>query len=283
MIKKTAVIILTHKNVSYIEHLCKTYKQVNFYVHMDLKKDVLYKQLKEKEVSIENLFLVSERYKVNWGGNSQVRATLAALNEAFLQEENFYFHLISSECLPLKNFDEMVNEWELSYQNKILMEYVPNGKQCWRLKRVAPHADTLFQRKIVGKLLTKAVKFVPFIFPKTMIKKDERVYGSNWMSLQRFDLKNILHYCDKKNISEFEGVLCSDEHFFQVMIKRSGLESQVINNNLRYVHWLTSKTNPNYLSLGEIENISKTKKYWFARKVRQEISIKYLNEHYGKF
>ncbi|QHM71582.1 beta-1,6-N-acetylglucosaminyltransferase [Mixta intestinalis] len=280
MVKKVAVIILAHKNAEYINYICKIYNDINFYVHADLKQKKFFNDLLNAKKNNNNLFLVTERYDVNWGGNSLVKATLSALKQSLLCEKNFYFHVMSSECLPVKSFELMVREWKEKYHNGILMECISHSRQCWRLRREAPHADTPLQRVLLGKLITKAIRYLPFLFSKAKIDKDEYLFGSQWLSIQRPELEKIIAASTDSVIKEFDKILCSDEHFFQIMAKRVGLEKKITNYNLRYVHWLNARNSPNYLSYDDISNIAKKNECWFVRKVNQDVSIKYLrNSH----
>ncbi|MDU5770429.1 beta-1,6-N-acetylglucosaminyltransferase [Mixta calida] len=279
MDKKIAVIVLAHKNAEYISLLCKTWPEVKFYVHIDLKSEAPYIFLKELLPVLTNLHLIKNRVAVYWGGNSQVEAMNNCLREAFANEKNYYFHFISSECLPVKNFSFINQEWDKHLSNKIIIESELSPQYAWRLKRLSPHADTKFQRSFWGRVITKFVKWLPFLFTKSNIKPDEYLYGSQWFSIQRPELRILLESIGSSQIKEFEGILCSDEHFFPIMIKRANLGNRVLNNNKRYVNWGANKNSPSYLNGEQLIKIAETGNFWFARKVQQKEALAFLDKY----
>jgi hypothetical protein len=52
--------------------------------------------------SYEQVKLVSQKYKVNWGGLNHLRSILFLAEEALKNKEAYYFHLISGHDYPIK-------------------------------------------------------------------------------------------------------------------------------------------------------------------------------------
>ncbi|HHG8608515.1 TPA: beta-1,6-N-acetylglucosaminyltransferase, partial [Morganella morganii] len=86
---ETAVLIQTHNNAKYISTLAKRNPSVRFYVHVDNKTPLTYKEIEKNNIS--NLYLIKNRVDVYWGGSSQLIATLRLMMEAIKDSNNKYF------------------------------------------------------------------------------------------------------------------------------------------------------------------------------------------------
>ncbi|WP_405077682.1 beta-1,6-N-acetylglucosaminyltransferase [Pectobacterium versatile] len=266
----TAVLIQAHNNHNYIIELAKNFSNTNFYIHMDKKNEDSYNIL--NNVKLDNLYLLHDRYKVYWGGVSQVKATLSLLNYAYLDDNNKYFHFMSAECFPLKSFDDMAKEWEI-IGNIDFIERSISKKHIWRLRAYAIHNDTKYLRLFWGRVLTKILKIYSFYKNSHDFNRDELFFGSNWFSFTRSTVGFILSQDLLFQINKFEKTFNADEHFFQILTK----DKTSYGGNKRYIVWKKNANNPNYLSPEEIDSISSD--YWFARKVKEEVSLGMLKKN----
>ncbi|MFJ5358496.1 beta-1,6-N-acetylglucosaminyltransferase [Pectobacterium sp. CHL-2024] len=266
----TAVLIQAHKNSNYILTLCKAYPDVNFYAHIDLKSEKEFFILNENKPN--NLSLINNRYNVYWAGISQVKATLSLLSLALKDKENKYFHLMSSECLPLKGFNEIELEWE-QLGNINFIDRIYNSKpHMWRLRAYGLHNDTKYLRTFWGRVLSKFLKIRSFFYDSHNFKDDEKYFGSQWFSLNRDTVEYIISQDFLYLVSRYERVFCADEHFFQIITR----DFSSYCGNKRYITWGKGANSPNYLSKSEIKKIPS--EYWFARKVKQELTIDLISE-----
>ncbi|WP_304506122.1 beta-1,6-N-acetylglucosaminyltransferase [Acinetobacter baumannii] len=101
------------------------------------------------------MFLKDElRVDVKWGGFSQVQATLNLLSFVFHNSDSEFFHVVSGEDVILstnKNLSETLT-WSNS---NIFMELTDSPRHRYRVRFFfAPHVETRWQRKLVGKLFT---------------------------------------------------------------------------------------------------------------------------------
>lgn len=267
---KVCIVVLAHKNIFYIEKLAKSNSNVNFYIHIDEKANIsLFKA--------PNVFFVKNRIDVMWGGFSQVSAILNTFNEVLKNIENEYIHLISGEDIVLcSNLDlEKSLKWE---SDEIFMDMIKSKRHQYRARFPAFHANKIWMRKLPGKMITLTLKILDIIFPTTK----EYWFGSNWFSIKRSDLEILFSKISSSDLKYFNRRLNPDEHFFQHMVVKSQLISKISSTgNRRFIRFdknYNNGNNPIYLDVNELENISKDKKYFFARKVIYSVQ----NEYYKK-
>ncbi|WP_241609192.1 beta-1,6-N-acetylglucosaminyltransferase [Rosenbergiella australiborealis] len=269
--KKTAVLIQAHNNIDYIFFLSKKFENVNFYVHMD-KKNNKDNDLIDK-LTIPNLFKVTEPINVNWGGFSQVQATLKLIDLAYGNKENKYFHFISAECVPLLDFDEISFFWE-SEGLAPRIQSVERNDIYWRLNIRVPYSDTPYLRTVPCRVLNQLFKFIGSKIKLTNIPKDLYSYGSNWFSIAREHIIEIKKLERDGFFSQFYNISCADEHVFQAFFKKINIEP---NSNKRFLTFPLGKSSPKYLEIDDIL-LAKKEGFWFARKVRSDIAMEFINE-----
>ena len=272
--KKHAVLIQTHKPIDYFIGLAKRHPNVNFYVHFDKKCDASLLALTD---NLANLCLLSDRVDVKWGGFSQVAATLKLFKTAFDNHQNHFFHLLSGEDVVLQPFEVIEKQWQqqLNFQTMMTCQIAP--QYAYRFIMDSPHADSDWQRKLSGKLMTKFQQGVA-----TIKNYDKQIYfGSQWFSITRDDWEKILPFVDEYS-QFFKRKLVPDEHFFQTLIQEK-LVSQIgfSNDNKRLIIFdkaVNHGNSPLYLDVPQLEQ-AKSAGFWFARKVRQDIAMQWLEKN----
>lgn len=266
MIKKHCVLVQAHKPVLYILELASHNPNVNFYIHFDKKSNIDLSMY-----NCKNINLLKERVNVKWGGVSQIIATLKLFSTAIKNKENHYFHLISGECVFIKSFKE-INMVDGIPQFFIDLRFSQQMRYRSRFNSI--FADTKWQRSFVGKINTKLNKILDFF-----IQSKEEIYcyfGSQWFSTNRIGLEMLLSRLSFKDIQFFSKKLCPDEHFFQVLIKKNDLDNFIYDNH-RYLCFIDGNSNPEYLSYNNLLKL-KNSDFWIARKVNQDVAVKYLLE-----
>lgn len=271
MNNKTAVLIQAHKESEYIKQLALQNSDVNFYLHFDAKSNI-----KVDDYSIiPNILVLSERVNVKWGGFSQVEATLLLLKKAFENPHNTFFHLISGEDCVLKPFYEISQKISITTP-EIYIDLRYSLKHRHRTRFWAIHANTVWQRSFLGKVLTKFNVLLDKILPISQV--DDilySTYGSQWFSINRLALEMLLLYTSKQEVAFFFKRLVPDEHFFQYILERFNLKQYNQSDNRRFIDLPDNKNHPRYIELDELKELAK-QDYWMARKVKENTLLTFL-------
>ncbi|MWQ75867.1 conjugal transfer protein [Glaesserella parasuis] len=266
---KNCVLVQAHKSIPYIFNLAKLNPNVNFYIHFDKKSDINIISGGGGETP-ENIIILSDRVNVQWGGISQVEATICLLLEALKNPENMFFHLVSGECLFIKDFDEiqMANN-----QPELFMDVRFSTEFTYRVRFDCIFSDSKYLKSLIGKCFVKFNKIVDKIFPLNKNEKLYSAYGSSWFSINRQGLEMLCPYIHKE-MPFFKYKVCPDEHFFQYIVYKYNL-MEFVKENKRYLVWCGN--HPKYLELEEILNVrSKSNDIWVVRKVTCDVALNYL-------
>lgn len=262
-----AILILAHKRIDYFLNLAKNNPDIFFYIHFDRKSKLAYENL-----SLKNIFFITQRFDIKWGGFSQVNATLELFRIALKNPEVEFLHLVSGEDIVLsKDRDLLSNlKWD---SNEIFMELLNSKRHRFRVRFFAPHVEKKWQRKIAGKALTFGLK----ILDKILYTNKFFWFGSNWFSIRRSELEIILSNLSIDDINFFKKRLNPDEHFFQYLVVKSNLTHQISSSgNKRLIVFdknYNNGNNPIYLSADVLECNFSRKKYFFSRKVNADLQI----------
>ena len=273
--KKHALLIQAHQDISYFIKLAKIQPNVNFYVHMDAKsKSCDYP--KTDLANLANVFLLKDRIMVRWGGFSQIEATLKLFETAFANEDNAYFHLLSGEDVVLQPFEVIEKQWQQRFDFQAMMTCERAPQYAYRFIMDSPHADSDWQRQLTGKIITKLQQGVA----KIKTYHSPIYFGSQWFSVTRADWEKIMPFTDEYS-DFFRHKLVPDEHFFQTLITEK-LTNQIrlSNDNRRQIIFdknVNNSNSPIYLDLLKLER-AKFDGYWFARKVKKDVALTWLDE-----
>ena len=271
--KKHALLIQAHQDISYFIKLAKIQPNVNFYVHMDAKSRDF---PKTDLANLANVVLLSDRVSVRWGGFSQIEATLKLFETAFAHEDNAYFHLVSGEDVVLQPFEVIEKQWQQRFGFQAMMTCEMAPQYAYRFIMDSPHADSNWQRQLTGKIITKLQQGVAKVKPY----HSPIYFGSQWFSVTREDWEKIVPFTDEYS-DFFRHKLVPDEHFFQTLITEK-LTNQIrlSNDNRRQIIFdknVNNGNSPIYLDLFKLER-AKFDGYWFARKVKKDVALTWLGE-----
>lgn len=291
--KKHALLIQAHQDISYFIKLAKSQPNVNFYIHMDAKSDYF---PDAETAQLANVFLLKDRITVRWGGFSQIEATLKLFETAFAHEDNAYFHLLSGEDVVLQPFEVIEKQWQQRFGFQAMMTCERAPQYAYRFIMDSPHADSNWQRQLTGKIITKLQQGVAKVKPY----HSPIYFGSQWFSVTRADWEKIVPFTDEYS-DFFRHKLVPDEHFFQTLIceklnqqnqieqehsqqqhsqKNSANQLRLSNNNKRLIVFdkaINNGNSPIYLDLLKLER-AKFDGYWFARKVKKDVALTLLGE-----
>lgn len=272
MMKKHAILVQAHKNVDYFVNLAKIKPTINIYIHFDKKSDE-YERLKNQSLP-NNIYLITDRVVVNWGGFSQILATLILFETAFANHDNGYFHLLSGEDILLQDINNIEQNWEQGFDFAMMLSCEISQKYAYRLQFDTVHTDKLWQRQFFGKVFTKYYQLLSKIFPY----QGQVYFGSQWFSVTRQDWEQILPFVNGYKVF-FEKKLVPDEHFFQTIVKEK-TTIRVANDNRRLIIFdknINRGNSPIYLSMQQLQQ-AKLNNYWFARKVSTDVAMQWLQE-----
>ena len=262
--------ILCHRPPHHIATLAERHPDAHYYIHYDAKSSLNdLRFLKNKA----NIHILPNRVAIFWGGFSLILATLNLFQAALANPHNRHFHLLSGDCLPLRSPTFLREQMAQSPENTLWMTSTINQRLRYRTRFDAPHADTVWQRHLAGKMLTKALQFVDKILPSA-----QKCYaGSQWFSANRVALEILFKESLGDYVDFFERKLCPDEHFFQTI--NAQLADGIIhhiNANHRYICFASASANhPDFLSLDDLSQ-ARDEGYWFARKVKPEQALQFL-------
>lgn len=282
---KLAFLIQAHKSFNQLEKLiCYLNKDdCDIYVHIDLKSENLYSQLKNIQKKYKRLFLIENRKNVIWSGFSQIEATLEMLKLANLKKYD-YISLISGEDLLIKSMDEF-KMFLKKNKGKEFIEFENIGNKKWRLKKYSFFREDLNNRKLIYRILDNLIRVlqVRSLERKNLLYFSELYKGSQWFTLTGLAIEYILSFIDnnKSIIKDFKYTACPDEHFFQTILLNSNFKNSCINNNLRYIDWHDCKNSPRILQIHDFERLNFSN-YFFARKFEQSLDKEIIDKIYTK-
>lgn len=271
--EKSAILVICHEQIPYVAKLANSEINSNFYIHVDRKADI---ELIKKDFvpNLENVYWVDSRIDVNWGGFSIVQSILSLMRMALDNKENLHFHLISGNCIFLDNIALIEEKMKRYPQSSIFLELSSSLRRRYRLRFNTPHADTKYQRSIIGRLLTKYFQFIDrLVYPRNDFIK-LAPFGNMWFSANIEGMKKLLSIVTKDEEAYFRYKLVPDEHFFQYLILKNNLQN-TIHDNKRYIKFIGSANHPENLNYEELTCLDRSK-YWIARKVEPGIALNYL-------
>lgn len=267
--EKICVLILTHKSLIQYFDFVKNNNNINFYVHVDLKSNL--DDIVGPFFDLNNIFFIEKRFDIKWAGFSMIQATLNLIHYALAHDP-------TNECLHLISGDDVILNTKLSWNNSdIFIECRESKEHQYRMRFDTPHADTKYQRTLLGKVLTQFYKKIDKILPT----REKTYFGSQWFSIRRNELEVLMNSITENDLNFFRKKLCPDEHFFQYLIVKNKMLNKVsVYGNRRFIKFdpnFQRGSSPIFLNIDQLIDAQK-QNYWFARKVEpQKMQKFYLN------
>lgn len=273
---KQAILITAYQDFDNLTEIINFFpiEKFNFYIHIDKKSKI--DNFLLSKLNLSNVFIYSH-FKVYWGGISHLKAILHLCNKAIENENNSYFHLISGQDFPVKkisHFDSFTNS-KINYLENFTL---PNSD--WKeggLDRIELfNFFDFINGKKYNKLLYKINKLQRIFKIKRKIEAHLPPFfgGATWWSLSKEALNYIVGYT-KENpalINRLKYSFCSEEIYFQTILMNSDFRNKVVNDNLRYIDWVSNRGGyPAFLDDTDYEKIL-TSTSLFARKLNNTSS-----------
>lgn len=234
---KQAILITAYKNYHHLEDIIAFFDEdFTIYIHIDKKSYIAEQELLSLK-QYSNVKLISQKFKVNWGGFNHLRSILYLAEKALENPSNHYFHLISGHDFPIKpvsDFKFFFNNTNKEYINcfQISSSKWANNGTLDRLEYY--NLYDLFNWKIDfhKRIIKKIIHWQKKIhFKRSMQLNASHLYGgSTWWSLSRECLNYVIQYSNKNNIflNRFKYTLCSEEFYFQTILMNSNLKFVII-------------------------------------------------------
>jgi hypothetical protein len=285
---KQAILITAYKNYHHLEEIIQCF-DANFelFIHLDKKSEISKEALATLRKQ-DNVKLLQQKYKVNWGGFNHLKSILYLADQALKNPENQYFHLITGHDFPIKSNDYFVDYFKKNRNIEFIdchnvpysgwpgnngmdrIEYF-NFYDIWDAKK-----NKQFQKIALAIRIQKRLGF-----KRTLSSRIPKLYvGSTYWSLSRECISYVLDFTkiNKFVFNRFKYTLCAEEFYFQTVIMNSDFANRVVNDNLRYIDWVARNgNNPAILDETDFEKLKETNSV-FARKFDYPQSIGLLNK-----
>jgi hypothetical protein len=268
-------LILVHANSPLLKRLINTLSKFNstIYLQIDLKSNSLFFDEYQK---LPNVFFIKKRISITWGAYSQVQGMVNSFKEIIEHNnKDQYVSVISGQDYPLMNCDEM-NRFLAANQGKAFMEFYPIYDE-WTEAIMRLEKFHLTDFLFLGK--SKIESLLNFILPKRVPPKELVYVGrSSWFTVTVEHLSFIVDFLETKpSIKRFFSLTWGcDEIIFQTILFNSKYQSQMVNNNLRYIDWTLGGSRPKILRMQDADQIGMSGKF-FARKFDTNVDSQILD------
>jgi len=280
-----AYCIICHRNTNIlrttIEILFKGNN--NIYLHVDKKANIEdFYEYKEK------VHFMEPRIDITWASYSQIEATLLLLSEVAKIKYD-YVCLLSGDCLPLKNSDQIKDFLTKNNGKEFIgiqkkpdvvelennIKYEHSDLYLKREKNILESIMFKIQRNVTSPKINSGYKLLPRLYK-----------GANWFCISGELCNYILKYL-KENAwysEAFEKSFCGDEVFFQTIIMNSKYSDKIYKYNagyddnhmaLRYIDWNSGPEYPKTLTEEDFTNINsiENEDCIFGRKFHENLDI----------
>jgi len=265
---KHAYLILAHKNLNQIIQLIYSLQAENnyFFIHIDKKSVFTVNDISKSAHTLKcfkypgNIFLYDKSINVNWGGFSQIKATLLLMN--LLKDSQIspdYVHLISGQDFLLQSPNDIDVFFEKNKGTNFL-DYFPLPSSYWRgnggLHRISYKWDIDSGSK------------KPLGLSTVSLPENIQPYGgSQWWSLTWECVKWLTKVCVPGDFfyDFYQHTYIPDEMYFQTLLMNSHFSDSIVYDNLRYIDWKSGPEFPRILTTDDFDKLTNSGKL-FARK-----------------
>jgi hypothetical protein len=282
-----AILITAYKNYHHLEEIITFFDDdFEIYIHID-RKSIITKQELLRLEQYDIVKLISQKYKVNWGGFNHLRSIVYLSEMALKNPQNYYFHLISGHDFPIKKVSDFKKFFRNTDKEFIDCFEVPfsGWGTTGGLDRLEYYNlydlfnwKIAFQKRIIKKIIHWQKKVG---FKRKMPLNITKFYGgSTWWSLSRACLNYVVVYSKQnKNVfTRFKHTFCSEEFYFQTVLMNSSFKSKICIDNLRYIDWSNRNgNNPSVLDETDFEKICHSNSF-FARRFEYPMALKIRNK-----
>jgi exoribonuclease R len=277
---RIANIIIAHKNPAQLERLIRKmqHEMFDFYIHIDKKIDIeSFLYLKQ----IKGVHFIHHRVVCNWGGHSTLEAMLNSLKEVLSNDQRYsFYNLLSAQDYPLKKNQELY-EFLANNSKKSFVFYETEEQSDWWSNAVQRYQKyhltdfNFFGRYLMERVMNK-------VLPLRKFPLSLKLYGgskASWWTLNHECAIYLAEFFNQKNGLNKFLKFCwgTDEFVIPTVLLNSPLKDQIVNDNLRYIHFPEGKANPKILELADLTSMLNSNMF-FARKFDAPASDELLDE-----
>ncbi len=273
---KVAHFMMVHKDPVSVKRLVDRLVVVDDHVFIHVDAKVEQNQF-VKLITHPNVFFVQNRVNVNWGGYSQVQATIEGMCYILERSVKYdYINFISGQDYPVKPLAKF-HQFLEQHLGSEFIEYIHEDerKEVTR-KRIYKYNLTDYNFK--GKYLIQ--KVLNLITPnrKFPIPLFKIVWKANWFILTPSCVRYVIDFltANPKIVRFFKLGWGVDEFVFQTIIYNSPFQTKMVNRNYRYVDWSAGEASPKTLGINDLDNLLSSDDF-FARKFDPNHDIEILN------
>jgi len=271
---KHAFLIMAHNNFEVLRLLLRSLddERVDIYLHIDKKVEDKSIIREMKTIPQKAQITVFSKYKVFWGGASQIKTEMFLLKQAHKTYHDYY-HLISGQDFLLKSIDEIDKYFSGHNGMELVHCDFPNEENMSRVMSYNFVRDLDMRRlpPLIKKLFYKSNSVINCVMHKLNFnrRKNPKGYqfykGDNWFSITH----NFAGYIIKQKAfiyNRFRFTTTTDEMFMQTVIMNSPYRDRVDQNIMRCIDWnRTNGLSPYTYTLADYEILKNSGKL-FARK-----------------
>jgi hypothetical protein len=283
-----AFLILAHKNPEQLQLLVEFLHRNNaaVFIHIDRKNKDLFSGFVNANRDKKNVFIYT-KYKVYWGGYSQIKATLFLLNEALSRSPFDFVSLLSGQDAPTAALSQF-SEFLKPYRNSSFVHWhkVP-AHGTWDgnggLDRVNYFWVTAFPKSL-GFFYNRLMVVVHAVQRRLKLFRKFGLPlfgGANWFTLNKEMAVYVSRYVkDHKGFfRKFRFTRCADEMIIQTILLNSPYREDIVNDTLRLIDWETGPEYPRIFRSGDTERLLASGKF-FARKFDTAVDREVLEKLY---
>jgi hypothetical protein len=259
---KIAFLIAAHQEPLLLRRLVLSLAApwARFFVHIDRR--VPARAFADALSGIAHVTFIQPRVNVNWGGWSQIEATLLLMRRALAQDETLArFALLSGACYPLRS-NEALRDFLLSSDREYIsaapMPDLERDKPLTRLTRWHVEGGlrgTGVKAKSI-RILNDSLRVLPARNLKTGLDGLTPYAGSSWWVLSRAAVEAVLDWTDRRpRLASFlRHTHCPDECFFQTVLANSEFRER-IEDSLTFADWSDPDEQPRQIRDGHLSQL----------------------------
>ncbi|HEY3445980.1 MAG TPA: beta-1,6-N-acetylglucosaminyltransferase [Myxococcales bacterium] len=291
--------------IAYVLQVFKHPEQVNLLLRQLLSSDPtadLYVHVDQKSTGAMSRSLIRDpritvlktSLDVGWGDITAVDASLLLFREVVSSGKPYDFVILRSgqDLLVRKGLKEFLAK----HRGKSFLAgaHVPRGDRFSALadlkwpRRTRARYDSAHPFRILRSLLIRlhGLGIKPTENPDRLPDSVRLYRGSAWFCLSMPHVRFVLDYLDGHPwyYRAFENALVPDEWFYQTLLMNSAVAGDLVNWDLLYSRWGTTKADRNHpvvLTVDDIPSIEETDGY-FARKFDIEVDRGVVEYFVGK-
>lgn len=247
-IMKIACLILAHKNLEQLIHLCRVLTKNNLYVfiHFDKKWNLSKEEIKVVQQISSYVYISEKRFSTYLDHRSLVDATLHLCNLAKKSVSPSYYALLSGQDYPIKSLfllkEKLCNEYP-----KPFIDCTPYNKNNWmyyKYKNSSIYNKFLHRLRLSNVFLLKKIerrlhkwRFGNHSLSLFASLNNKGVYlygGSAWWILPDIAIEEIFLEIES-NPKVAQLLLLSftpEESFFQTMVMRTSINGKIVMNDI---------------------------------------------------